>query len=153
MVRYHGFVGFIGIAAGIIWSGTAQAQPGSVTIQPIGMVAMEPVQKEIGLEGQALAEVKNIISSFRDEYRSEIEKAGLPGPGGLQKLSEEDRNAAARKRRGVMQKLNEKFLPQLKAALTPAQFVRLQQIEWQFGGSQALTDPELGKLLDLTKEQ
>ena len=52
--------------------------------------------------------------------------------------------------------LSEKFALQLKVALTTAQFERLRQIEWQIGGgAQALLqdDPDLVKLLDITKEQ
>jgi hypothetical protein len=52
-----------------------------------------------------------------------------------------------------MKKTNDKFLPQLKEALSAPQAERLQQINWQVAGSQALAGPELGKALELSNEQ
>lgn len=162
MSRRHSYLGLVVIVAGVCWSGTAFAQggrggfgmggPGGMG--PMGLVGLEPVQKEIGLEGESLEKVKKLMSSFQEELRSESEKAGLPtGPGAFQNLTPEERAAMNEKRSAVMRKINEKFMPQMKEVITPAQFERVQQIQWQVAGSQALTNHDLAKMLDITKEQ
>src|SRR5262249_15421677 len=93
------------------------------------------------------------------EMMEEMEKAGFGfgAFGQLGDLTPEEREAKMRemneKRTAVMTKLNDKFIPQLKETLSGKQFERVQQINWQAAGSQALTGPELVKTLELTKEQ
>ena len=43
--------------------------------------------------------------------------------------------------------------PKIKAALSPQQYERLQQIEWQAAGLTVLRDPEFVQALGITKEQ
>jgi hypothetical protein len=103
--------------------------------------------------------VQKITGEYRDEMMAESEKAGLTfgGPQQFEGLSPEERETKMRemneKRQAVMMKLNEKFMPKLKDALTEPQFERVQQIALQAGGSQALNRPDVAKTLDLTKEQ
>jgi hypothetical protein len=125
----------------------------------IGLAGIPPVQDEIGLEGQAAAKVQTLIESFREEMRSAMQEAGLGfgGPGQFQDLSPEERQVKMRemneKRMEITKKLNEKFMPQLKELLSDSQVERLQQINWQVGGIQALAGPELARSLELSKEQ
>jgi hypothetical protein len=125
---------------------------------PLMLVQNPAVQKEIGLEGEAVEKVQKIAGAFRDEMMAESEKAGITfGGQQLEGLSPEERETKMRevteKRQAMMAKLNEKFVPQLKEALTAPQFERVQQISLQAAGSQALTRPDVVKALDLTKEQ
>ena len=130
------------------------------------MFAGNPVvQKEIGLEGEAADKVQKLVASFREEMQAAMQEAGLGfgggpggggggggsggGPGQAQGPSPEERE----KRAGITKKLNDKFLPQLKETLSAPQAERLQQINWQAVGSQALAGPEMGKSLELTQEQ
>jgi len=117
------------------------------------------VQKELGLEGDAAEKVQKIAGAFRQEMQTAVEDAGI-GFGAFanfQNLSQEEREAKMRemgeKRTALMQKLNEKFVPQLKETLSTQQFARLQEIQAQISGSQGLTSPEMVKALDVTKEQ
>jgi hypothetical protein len=126
---------------------------------PLMLAGIPAVQKEIALEGEKAEKVQKLLDSFREEMMAEAEKAGLGfgGFGQFADLKPEEREAKMRemseKRTALMTKLNEKFVPQLKQALSDAQFERLQQIGWQAAGSLALASPELGKALNLTKEQ
>jgi hypothetical protein len=123
------------------------------------MLVQNPaVQKEIGLEGEAVDRVQKIAGEYRDEMVAESEKAGLRGgPQQFEGLSPEEMQTKMRemgeKRQAMMAKLNEKFMPQLKEALSAPQFERVQQIGLQQAGSQALTRPDVAKTLDLTKDQ
>lgn len=126
----------------------------------VPLAAAPPVLKELDLDKAATEKVQKIAQQFPEEMREEMEKAGL-GFGSfqqLQQLSEEERPAKIRemneKRTEVVNKLNDKFVAQLKESLSAKQFERLQQIHWQASGSVALeSDADLGKALDLKKEQ
>jgi hypothetical protein len=132
----------------------------------IGLAGNPAVHKEIGLEGEAVDKVQKIVTSFREDMMSAMQEAGFGGPGGggpgggpgqFQNLTPEERQAKTRelneKRNEINKKLNEKFIPQLKEVLSDPQQERLREINWQVAGSQALAGPELGKTLELTKEQ
>jgi hypothetical protein len=123
------------------------------------LAANPAVQKEIELKEDDTPKIQKIADSFREELLEEMEKAGLgfSAFGQLGDLTPEEREARMRemneKRTALMTKLNDKFIPQLKETLSGTQFERVQQINWQAAGSQALTGPELVKTLELTKEQ
>jgi hypothetical protein len=126
---------------------------------PLLLAGIPAVQKEISLEGEGAAKIQKLLDSFREEMAAESEKAGL-GFGGFGQFGDvtpEEREAKMRemseKRTALMTKLNEKFVPHLKEVVSKTQFERLQQIGWQAAGSLALSSPELGTALDLTKEQ
>ena len=126
---------------------------------PLMLVQNPAVQKEIGLEGEGIERVQKIAGAYRDEMMAESEKAGLTsgGPQQFEGLSPEERETKMRemaeKRQAIATKLNEKFMPQLKEALSASQIERVQQIALLAGGSQALTRPDVVNALDLTKEQ
>jgi hypothetical protein len=124
----------------------------------INLSVAEPVLKDLGLEGDKSAKLKELAENYSTAIREENEKAGL-GRGGfqaLQGLSADEAQAKMRemneKRAEITKKLNEKFIPQLKETLTAEQFQRVQQISWQAAGSAAFADPELVKALSLSKE-
>jgi hypothetical protein len=126
----------------------------------VPLAAAPPVQKELDLDQAAIEKVQKLAQEFPQEMMAEMEKAGL-GFGSFQQLQEvpeEERPAKMRemneKRNEAMKKVNDKFVPQLKEAISSKQFERLQQIHWQAVGSQALeSDTDLGKALDVNKEQ
>lgn len=64
---------------------------------------------------------------------------------------------ASRRVRGqyllIKQKVEARFVPELKKTLTPEQFTRLQQIRWQRIGRRALTDLDVEKSLEMTPDQ
>jgi hypothetical protein len=175
MIRRQRVFGLIVVIAGVLVAGAAQAQPGGGGRGrggfggpgmgppgmggPIMLVQNPAVQKEIGLEGEAVDKVQKIAGEYRDEMMAESERAGITfgGPQQFEGLSPEERETKMRemneKRQAMMTKLNEKFMPQLKEALTAPQFERVQQIALQAGGSQALTRPDVVKSLEITKEQ
>ncbi|MDB5339325.1 MAG: hypothetical protein JWN70_4944 [Planctomycetaceae bacterium] len=55
--------------------------------------------------------------------------------------------------RGMADRVRAKYLPELKKALPPEQFTRLQQIRWQYDGLSVVLDPEMVQVLGITKEQ
>jgi hypothetical protein len=176
MIRRQRIIALIVVIAGVLVADAAQAQPpgggrgrggfggppgmgGPGMGGPMMLVQNPAVQKEIGLEGEAVERVQKIAGAYRDEMMAESEKAGITfgGPQQFEGLSPEERETKMRemneKRQAMMTKLNEKFMPQLKESLTAPQFERVQQISLQAAGSQALTRPDVAKTLDLTKEQ
>jgi hypothetical protein len=117
----------------------------------------EAVQKEIGIDSAAASKLQRIVEEYRQDMRTENERGGINFQA-LQDLSPEERDKRMKeindKRAVIIKKLNEKFVPQLKEALSAPQFERLQQIGWQAGGSQAVvTDPRLAKELELKNDQ
>ena len=176
MIRRQRIFGLMVVVAGVLVVGAAHAQPpgggrgrggfggppgmgGPGMGGPMMLVQNQAVQKEIGLEGEAVERVQKIAGAYRDEMMAESEKAGITfgGPQQFEGLSPEEMETKMRemreKRQSMMTKLNEKFMPQLKEALSAPQFERVQQIALQAGGSQALTRPDMAKTLDLTKDQ
>lgn len=168
MTRHPLFTSLVVVVAAVLWHGTANAQPGGGRGGGfggpgaggiIGLAGIPPVQKELGLEGDAADKVQKIAGAFRQEMQTAVEEAGIGfgAFGALQNLSQDEREAKMRemneKRTEITKKLNEKFLPQLKEVLTAQQVARLQEILAQVSGSQGLTSPEMIKALDLSKEQ
>jgi hypothetical protein len=168
MLRQHWIVGLVLIVTAAMVQSTASAQPGGGRGFGfggpgggglIGLAGAPAVQKELGLAGDAAEKVQKLAGAFRQEMQTAVEEAGIgfAAFGELQNLSQEERETRLRemneKRAGVMKKLNDKFMPQLKEALTAQQIERLQEISVQVNGSQGLTSPEMVKSLDLSKEQ
>jgi hypothetical protein len=117
----------------------------------------EAVQKEIGVDSAAASKLQRIVEEYRQDMRTENERGGISFQA-LQNLKPEERDKRMKeingKRAAIIKKLNEKFVPQLKEALSAPQFERLQQIGWQAGGSQAVaTDPQLARELELKNDQ
>lgn len=164
MLYFRQWIGLFVFVAVVSASGMAQAQleaesedifqtiPGDYG--PLGIVRLESVQKELGLEGEALAKLNKVLQSHLDERTAELDKAGLPkNVGQYQKLAREERLAAMGKIIALKRTLNEKYTLQLKEATTSAQFERLHQIRWQWLGIRAVEDPEMAKLLNVTEDQ
>lgn len=100
----------------------------------------EGLWDEIGLEEKSEQVTK--IRALSDAQRKELlERYVEP--------NEEDR----RDLRGLMSRVRYKYEAKVKEVLGPQQCIRLQQIYWQNGGKGALLDPELAKVLELTKDQ
>jgi hypothetical protein len=116
---------------------------------PLTLVALEPVQKEVGItddQKAKLTELGKEIQEARTKIRTD---AGITGGGGGQNLTDEQRAKIAEGQK----KLEEEFTPKLKAALKPEQFERVQQIAYQAAGPNAFGNADIVKALDITKEQ
>jgi hypothetical protein len=123
----------------------------------VSLVGNEAVQKELGLSESDAVAVKKVSDAYRQEQRDEFGKLGIGDFQSLQSLPAEERQAKFReigeKTAALSRKLDEKFAPQIKSAIKPEQFERLQQISRQARGIQVFSDPEVVKELALTKEQ
>lgn len=160
MLGHHRTVGLIGVVVAAVWGGMAYAQGG----RGFGMMGggiffvagNEAVQKEIGVDSAAASKLQRIVEGYRQDMRTEDERGGI-NLQALQDLKPEERDKIKEmnaKRVAIIKKLNEKFVPQLKEALSAPQFERLQQIGWQAAGSLAVvTDPHLAKELELSNDQ
>ena len=118
----------------------------------VSLAAIEAVQKDLEISADDVEKLKKLADVYRQDARSEFEKAGTGG-GGFQNLTEEERTKLLEKFAEIRKSLDAKFVPQLKEILTADQFTRLQQIQLQSQGNQALSSPEVVKALALTKEQ
>ncbi len=87
----------------------------------------EAVQKELAVSDDAKDKVKKVNETYREELQKAMEEA--------------------------TKSVNAKMTPQVKEALTPEQYKRLQQIRVQALRDGAFTDAEVVKALGLKKEQ
>lgn len=121
----------------------------------MGLLNNEEVQKELALDDATKSSVKKITDAAAEEARTEAGAGG--GFAGLRDLPEAERRAKMQELQAkgaeARAKITAKYQPQVKEALTPAQFERAQQIYWQANTIRALSDPDLVKALDVTKEQ
>ncbi len=121
----------------------------------MGLLNNEEVQKELALDDAAKASVKKITDAAAEEARTEAGAGG--GFAGIRDLPEAERQAKMEEFRAkaneARAKIVAKYQPQVKEALTPAQFERAQQIYWQASTERALSDPDLIKALEITKDQ
>ena len=121
----------------------------------MGLLNNEEVQKELALDEATKASVKKITDAAAEEARTEAGAGG--GFAALRELPEAERRAKMQELQAkgaeVRAKITAKYQPQVKEVLTPAQFERAQQIYWQVNTERALSDPDLVKALDITKEQ
>ncbi len=175
MFRHRHTLGLVVLVAAALYSSSAEAQGfgggrgggrgggfgmgGFGGLGIINLAALDPVQKEIGLDGEAAEKVKKLAEDVMQEMQAESQKAGI-GPaafGQLQDLSPEERETKMKemseKRMTITKGLTEKYLPKVKENLSASQFERVQQISWQLAGTQSLTDPDVAKSLEITKEQ
>src|SRR5206468_11764009 len=108
----------------------------------VTLASQEPVQKELGVSGDAASK----LTSLRDDYvaaqRKEYESAGI-NPQDFQNLSAEQRQ----KMNSIATKLGEEFNPKVKELLSADQFKRLKQIQIQAQGSAALNIPDVASEL------
>ena len=126
---------------------------------PTGLVTLaanEAVQKDLGVSGDVVGK----LNSLRDEYNAaqtkERQAAGVDFQG-LQNLSDDERRTkmAEFQRKGteIAAKLNNDFMPKLKALISEDEIKRLKQIQLQSQGSGALTNQDVASELKLTDEQ
>lgn len=105
------------------------------------LALMPPVLKELGIENNA-AKIEE-ISKLQDAVKHELASM-------IRNLKRNDRRKQSHE---IERKLQAKYNPELKKLLTPEQFSRLQQIDWQSKRSGALEDAEIIEALDITKDQ
>jgi Spy/CpxP family protein refolding chaperone len=110
------------------------------------------VQKEIGAGDAEKAKIEAIGGESNEARREELSAAGVDFRN-FQNLSDDERRAAREKLAAATKKVNDKFEPKLKEALSAEQFKRLQEIHVQAAGIDALTDSRVAKELALTDEQ
>lgn len=127
---------------------------GSGDAEIFHLVTLEAIQRELGIDDATAEKVVEINNAFRKELQSRMPVFGTrarmyrQSDGGFVQRQEATKDGLP-----VFNAAAEKFLPQLKDALGPEQFARLQQITWQDRGEDAFTDDALITLLDITKEQ
>ncbi|MFO0904318.1 MAG: hypothetical protein U0939_15045 [Pirellulales bacterium] len=119
---------------------------------PLMLLTIEAVQKELGLSTEAVEKGRKILEEMREAGQAEMSKL-REGGSNFQDLTEDQRREMMAKMTEAQRGIQAKFIPQIKELLTAEQYARLQQISWQAAGAQALSDPELAKLLELTDEQ
>jgi len=120
----------------------------------LSLITNEAVQKELAVDADTTAKLKKVS----DEARAEATAgAGQFNREAFQGLSDEERRAKfvemQKKGEEDRAKIVAKYQPQLKEILSETQYQRLQQIYWQSNLNAALSDPEVVKTLDITKEQ
>jgi hypothetical protein len=123
------------------------------------LAGLEPIQTELKLDSTIKSNVNKILDQLAEESMKEYESSGVRFARGQleflkgEKLAEMRRDISERTA-AIGKKLEERYRPRLKSALSPAQYRRFQQIVWQWDGSKALVDdPELIAALKITTEQ
>ena len=117
----------------------------------ISLAANEAVQKELALSDVIKDAIKEIDSSYRDAIQKAMSAGG--GLASFREMSEEDRQKAMDKMTEQRNTVLAKFTPELKDALSPEQFKRLNEIRVQALRDQAYSDADVAKALALKKEQ
>lgn len=121
---------------------------GGGQMEPISLVGIEQVQKEISLEGDKLEAVKSVITGLRESGRSQFSSLG-----NIREMSEEERNKVFAEMRVKRDKINKDAFAKISKHLTDEQVARLHQIALQQRGAQALDDDKVVIKLELTEEQ
>ncbi len=117
----------------------------------ISLAANEAVQKELALDDVIKDAIKEIDSSYRDAIQKAMSAGG--GLASFRDMSEEDRQKAMDKLTEQRNTVLAKFTPELKDALSPEQFKRLNEIRVQALRDQVYADADVVKALALKKEQ
>jgi Spy/CpxP family protein refolding chaperone len=102
------------------------------------LVANESVQKELKLNDDQIAKIRDLNQSVRDKYSSDFQN--------FQGLSQDER-------RELMEKIGTETRKGLADILKPEQQKRLDQIQLQQQGVEAFASPDLQSKLNLTSEQ
>ncbi len=117
-------------------------------LEPMTLVGIEQVQKEIGLEGDKLEAVKGVITEMRESSRSLFS-----GFGNFREMSEDERNKAMAEMRSKRDKMNKEAFAKVSKHLSSDQVARLDQIALQQRGALALDDDKIVIKLELTENQ
>jgi hypothetical protein len=158
MSRKFCFALGLGLLAVALCASTAQAQRRGGFFgrsqSLVGLASNETVQKEIGLTDTS--KVEKLNDDYRTALGEEMQAAGIDF-GGLRDLPEAERNAKMReltaKSEAAAKKVNDKFEPMLKDALTAEQFKRVSEIKMQADGAAALGSDAVAKELGLSDDQ
>lgn len=136
---------------------SAQAQPGRQgprrgpgmmgrgLADPLMLLRLEQVQKELELVDEQKAELQKIGQQMGDEIRKMFS--------GMQDLTREERLEKMRELREKLQEKAEEFRKKAYDELLPHQKKRLREIRVQMLGSGALSDKEVIEALGITKDQ
>jgi Spy/CpxP family protein refolding chaperone len=107
-----------------------------------GLVENESVQKELKIDADQAAKVKEAIQKVQDKHKDEFAK--------LQDLGQDERRTKSRELNKVV---SDECLTALNDVLKPEQIKRLKQIELQQAGAEAFTRADVQKTLSLQDEQ
>ncbi|MDA7527522.1 hypothetical protein N8590_00900 [bacterium] len=108
------------------------------------LLGSEQVQKEIGLEGEKLEAVKEIITKSRESARE-----AFSGFGSIRELEGDARDKAIAEMRAKQQEMSKGVAEKLNKQLTKEQQTRLDQITLQLQGVRALEDEKIAAKLEL----
>jgi Spy/CpxP family protein refolding chaperone len=125
---------------------------GNRGVNPLQTVALEGVQKELGLSQEKIDKIKDLVQDQREEFTQELTATGIDLRG-LQDATKEEREKAQKQMAEVTKKVNDKFMPKLNEILDKPQQTRLHELAIQAAGAGALQDPDVSKSLALSKDQ
>jgi len=129
--------------AAVVWAQAQQppqpAQPGPY---PTTLYQMPDVNKSLNLSTQQVDRLNQLTQQTQATYRDRYGQLGNLQPAERQaRMQELNRQYSTDWMRGARDVLNEN------------QLNRYQQLNWQYGGFNSLTDPEVARRLNLTTEQ
>jgi len=113
----------------------------------LGLVRIEPIQKEIELLDDQKAQIDKVAEEMRPQ-RGEGEQRP-----DLRNMSDEERQKFFAEMRKRFEERTKTANEKLKKILLPHQVKRLEQISLQLRGTRALTDPRIAEKLKLTDAQ
>lgn len=130
--------------------GGGQGRGGSSgrTMNASALLGSEQVQKEIGLEGEKLEAVKEILEKSRAAAREAFSSFG-----NIRELEGDAREKAIADMRAKQQEASKGVAEKLNKHLTKEQQTRLDQIALQLQGARALEDEKVAAKLELKDEQ
>jgi len=107
---------------------------------PGALLRIEKVQKDLGLDKDAVTKVDDAIKKVNEDMKDEVAKM-------------RDRNASQEERVAAGKKVNEATEKALKDVLSEKQQKRLKQIQRQIAGISIFQDEEFQKTMKLSDEQ
>jgi hypothetical protein len=172
MYRKYGFLMLIGFISAAILASAAHAQnqggpnnlpgPGNGGMGGGGMgwmgIGLGPMGKISLLNNEKLQQELDLSDDQKTKVAEAVGEASNAISTGMRKsFSSSPRNISPQERADIREKLiknnQDKFLKKLEKILLPKQFDRLKQIYLQRQGPMALSDPEVIKALNVSKEQ
>lgn len=142
------------LAVSTVQEARAQGRRGGMgqTRSPLALADNKAVQKELALNEEKAAKVKDLHADYTEELQQQLQGAGLGGrPSG--DLSAEERQKRMAQVAEITKNVNDKFMPKLTELLDKTQQTRLHEVWLQAAGPSALQDADVAKSLNITKEQ
>jgi Spy/CpxP family protein refolding chaperone len=136
-------VGFlaVGLAALLAQSATAQGPGGRGFFGGMGMlVQQKAVQDDLKLDDEQVKKAKDAVDKVREDHKDDVAKL-------------RDQGTSMEERAEIMKKITTDTEKALKDVLKPEQIKRLNQIQLQVRGVDALNEEEVQKELKLAPEQ